>query len=131
MYAEPNWGMNNITRHRDCPFRTKLANCDAVGGFCTSVNETICEGIHRALDMNTRGKGKWIRNDNGAYSCSLCQSWISVNERLPEYGQHVLASVHEDYAEHEIIVNIYKEQPFWNNGIITAWMPLPEPYKGE
>ena len=27
MTAEPNWGMNNITRHRDCPFRTKLANC--------------------------------------------------------------------------------------------------------
>ena len=21
-------------------------------------------------------KGKWIRNDNGTYSCSLCQSWI-------------------------------------------------------
>ena len=23
-----------------------------------------------------RKKGKWIRNDNGTYSCSLCQSWI-------------------------------------------------------
>ena len=76
MYAEPNWGMDNVKRHKDCPFRTKLANCDAVGGFCTSVNETICEGIHKALKMNTREKGKWIRNDNGTYSCSLCQSWI-------------------------------------------------------
>lgn len=24
----------------------------------------------------SRATGKWIRNDNGAYSCSLCQSWI-------------------------------------------------------
>ena len=23
-----------------------------------------------------RKKGKWIRNDNGTYSCSVCQSWI-------------------------------------------------------
>ncbi len=23
-----------------------------------------------------RKKGKWIRNANGTYSCSLCQSWI-------------------------------------------------------
>jgi len=21
-------------------------------------------------------KGRWIRNDNGTYSCSVCQSWI-------------------------------------------------------
>lgn len=21
-------------------------------------------------------RGKWIQNDNGTYSCSLCQSWI-------------------------------------------------------
>lgn len=52
--------MSNIKRHKECPFRTKLANCDAVGGFCTSVNETICEGIHKALNMNPRGKtGVW------------------------------------------------------------------------
>ena len=23
-----------------------------------------------------RKTGEWIRNDNGTYSCSLCQSWI-------------------------------------------------------
>ena len=23
-----------------------------------------------------RDKGEWIRNDNGTYSCSLCQSWV-------------------------------------------------------
>ena len=24
----------------------------------------------------TKKTGKWIQNDNGTYSCSLCQSWI-------------------------------------------------------
>ena len=23
-----------------------------------------------------RKKGKWIRNDNGTYSCNICRSWI-------------------------------------------------------
>ena len=23
-----------------------------------------------------RPKGKWIQNDNGTYSCNVCQSWI-------------------------------------------------------
>lgn len=56
--------------------------------------------------------------------------WIPVSERLPEVWESVLASVHEDYAEHAVIINRYEEQPSWSNGMITAWQPLPEPYKG-
>lgn len=26
--------------------------------------------------QSERKTGKWIQNDNGTYSCSLCQSWI-------------------------------------------------------
>lgn len=60
--------------------------------------------------------------------------WIPVSERLPEVGQYVLASVREDYAEHniaehEVIICRCEEQSFWSNGIITAWQPLPDPYK--
>ena len=28
------------------------------------------------LDVVERKKGKWVRNENGAWSCSLCHSWI-------------------------------------------------------
>lgn len=28
------------------------------------------------LDVIERKKGKWVQNDNGTWSCSLCQSWI-------------------------------------------------------
>lgn len=65
--------------------------------------------------------------------------WIPCSERLPESGVYVLIShvgyVTEDYLDiDELIGGVY----FWNSGISLneelnnlAWMPLPEPWKGE
>lgn len=33
-------------------------------------------------------KGEWIRNDNGTYSCSVCQSWIPEEQR--HYARYCL-----------------------------------------
>ena len=33
-------------------------------------------------------KGRWIRNDNGTYSCSVCQSWIP--EQQHHYARYCL-----------------------------------------
>lgn len=35
-----------------------------------------------------RRKGEWIRNDNGTYSCSICQSWIPEEQRY--YARYCL-----------------------------------------
>lgn len=35
-----------------------------------------------------RKKGEWIRNDNGTYSCSVCQSWIPEEQR--HYARYCL-----------------------------------------
>lgn len=35
-----------------------------------------------------RQKGKWIKNDNGTYSCSVCQSWIP--EEQHHYARYCL-----------------------------------------
>ena len=35
-----------------------------------------------------RKKGKWIKNDNGTYSCSLCHSWIPEEQHY--YAQFCL-----------------------------------------
>ena len=32
----------------DCPMRHENGNCTAIGGFCTAVNDPICEGLHNA-----------------------------------------------------------------------------------
>lgn len=64
--------MSNITRHPQCYMRTSLGNCDPVGGFCTSVNESVCEGLHKV----SRPQGEWIveidANNNTYGRCSIC-----------------------------------------------------------
>lgn len=48
--------MSNTDRHPECHMRTALGNCDPIGGFCTSVNEPICEALHKV----SRPQGKWL-----------------------------------------------------------------------
>lgn len=56
--------------------------------------------------------------------------WIPVSERLPEYGQEVIA-----YTGN-LLKTIVMTYMFWNPEYdtwvhVTHWMPLPEPPKGE
>jgi hypothetical protein len=65
--------------------------------------------------------------------------WIPVSERLPEHYQNILFSTKtdrvfegryfKDETEHQWYS--FRDECFaWNN-VVTAWMPLPEPYKTE
>ena len=73
--------------------------------------------------------------------------WIDVNERLPELYERVIIAMKLKYEyetewEYETDVAIHKGdyaadwETFndWDEGqeiIVTHWMPLPEPPKGE
>ena len=66
-------------------------------------------------------------------------TWIPVSERLPEDRELVLFSTKTDrvfegrfFADNtDIQWYSFRDETFaWNN-VVTAWMPLPEPYKGE
>lgn len=35
---------------QDCPMRHENGNCLPCGGFCTSVNNEICQALHNAYD---------------------------------------------------------------------------------
>ena len=39
---------------KDCPMRHENGNCTVIGGFCTAVNDPICEGLHNAYDNGYR-----------------------------------------------------------------------------
>lgn len=53
--------------------------------------------------------------------------WIAVSERLPEEGGRYLVYT----WSHEIETALYVDG-YWNiKTPISAWMPLPEPYKDE
>lgn len=69
--------------------------------------------------------------------------WIPCSERLPEEnGQYLITVKYEHVDDYE---DIYSEHGEWGDGKwdmfsfghcgkvenIIAWMPLPEPYKGE
>jgi hypothetical protein len=61
--------------------------------------------------------------------------WIPCSERLPEEAGHYLCS----FRKANRIDSIYVDLAYWTGGRwygylaneINAWMPLPEPWKGE
>ena len=65
--------------------------------------------------------------------------WIPVSERLPEDGQNILFSTKtdrvfegryfKDKTEHQWYS--FRDECFAYNNVVTAWQPLPEPYKAE
>ena len=71
------------------------------------------------------------------------QRWIPCSERLPEESGQYLITVR--YKHVDGYEDVYAEHGEWGNGkwdmfcfghcgeveSILAWMPLPEPYKGE
>ena len=39
---------------KGCPMRHENGNCTVIVGFCTAVNDPICEGLHNAYDNGYR-----------------------------------------------------------------------------
>lgn len=39
---------------KGCPMRHENGNCTVIGGFCTAVNDPICDGLHNAYDNGYR-----------------------------------------------------------------------------
>lgn len=116
-----NDGRNNIKRYPNCQMRTSLGNCDAIGGFCTSVNEAICDAFHKLAEA--------------------AQDWTPCSKGLPKYRETVFLTkrdgnvdigwrdgIKEDGTDDwfELVLG-GATCAIWN---ITAWMPRPEPYKG-
>ena len=65
------------------------------------------------------------------------QDWIPVSEMLPEKNVWVLVTVEQSGVRHQEIMRRNNFIDTWTDNIdnynneITAWMPLPEPYRKE
>lgn len=62
----------------------------------------------------------------------MASEWISVEERMPEDGSEVLASVDENSDDCGLHVCVYHDGTFERSEAgyvwgVTHWMPLPEP----
>ena len=55
-------------KRKDCPMRHENGNCTVAGGFCTAVNNPICEALHNAFDCGYRSalqQQETVTNRNG------------------------------------------------------------------
>lgn len=64
------------------------------------------------------------------------KQWIPCSERLPKKGRYLVTGKknRDWYESDKIVTSAFYDGEFWtDNGDIQAeaWMPLPEPYKGE
>ena len=62
--------MNSELR-KDCPMRHKNGNCLPAGGFCTAVNEPICEALHNAYYT-----GRCAADVVEVVRCKDCRGWL-------------------------------------------------------
>ena len=119
--------MSNIEKYPKCDMRTSLGNCDPIGGFCTSVNTTICEALHKVAKSKM---GEWIKipefcgDDvsgfiDNHFSCSECKKEAEINswgfyilsDFCPNCGAYMRKESEEDYdyeravdqKEHDIL----------------------------
>lgn len=76
--------MSNTDRHPKCHMRTALGNCDPIGGFCTSVNESICEALHKVSSP----QGEWITIDTEVISVPVY--WNEEQRQSDERGAGIL-----------------------------------------
>ena len=82
-------------------------------------------------DYEIASRTQWNTDRLAIETVPPAQQWIPVTERLPERCSHVLVT---DWGEIELAY--YSSEGKWYAGDyklknVTAWMPLPEPWKGE
>lgn len=110
-------------------------------GLRTEVDNNIIKTIMDvAVDVDKDELIKALQYDRNQYEKGFSDAtpkWIPCDEELPDEGQIVLCS----FKNGDIDVWTYRRSILWENpeGVwcnqyivgITAWMPLPEPYKKE
>lgn len=132
--------------------------CDVICPYTKAQRDVMCracllgDAIDTVEDQPAVEISDIITSDN-EYMGSVVQGrWIPVTERLPKLNRDVLLSVRQSYAFgesdnwcvvgglidkaditwatrygfHDLLYSNGKKHTVW----VSAWMPLPEPYKG-
>lgn len=66
-----------IDKRKDCQMRHENGNCTVAGGFCTAVNDPVCEALHNAFDCGYRSSirvhQETVTNRNGLKAVEIDQ----------------------------------------------------------
>ena len=93
----------NSERRKDCPMRhPDNGNCLPAGGFCTAVNNIICDALHSA---HMRGYVAASEKYTEVVRCKDCKHW------LPEELERCKALKQEPYG----LCNRYPQRTDWHD----------------
>lgn len=97
-------------KRQNCPMRHDNGNCLPCGGFCTAVNDSICEALHNAF-----------RHGESEERDRLVLSMIDANAKYQERQLEVLKSIHERVVGDTVAVVHGR----WETGHKSNWqMPM-------
>lgn len=99
--------------------------------------DAMCELMHHWFGGDPKDEVREINRELGKLPSA--QQWIPCNERLPEYdgGTYLVTDYCEQIDRKRIHVSYcyMNKDGFWSDvpwGYkVIAWMPLPEPWRGE
>ena len=98
---------------------------------------------HLIANGVTLQKERYLYKESGEIvPLTNCQQWISVNDRLPPPYTPVLTcrqsfGKNPTYTKVDQMVLLYGDDKVWTDDlgtwktVVTHWMPLPQPPKGE
>ena len=78
---------------KDCPMRHENGNCLPAGGFCTAVNDSICEALHNAY-----------RHGESDERDRLVLSMMDANAKYQERQLKILRNIHKRVTEDTVPV---------------------------
>lgn len=98
--------------------------------------KTALERAEACKFTDKNEKRKFMDWLNYCLDAAIEPQWIPCSERLPEEGGEYLVTA-EDYTTEVIVLSYDADASDWSDYFdnmydeVIAWMPLPEPYKGE
>ena len=133
--------MSVIVKDIDMPLGCCYEDYDGKTGYCPFCNHDdvpycILEPTHMVTEELL-----FISVDSRPDGCPLVDvpdrnvgEWIPCSERLPEEHVDVLCCF-TSHGKNRIRVSYRMDYNYWNEvgrtGDMVAWMPLPEPWKGD
>lgn len=75
--------MNSELR-KDCPMRHENGNCIPAGGFCTAVNDPICEALHNAYECGEDAQREWAILLLAEQTTKFAQKQLAILQEMKE-----------------------------------------------